>query len=224
MRNCETQFDTDPGLAKLIEHTLLKPETTAAEVFRLCQEAIGYDFYAVCINPCYVSTAREYLRSTEVKICTVIGFPLGAATTSVKVFEAREAVAQGAHELDMVLPIGALKAGDDRAVATEIEAIVTAVSVPVKVILETALLTETEKIKGCLLAQNSGASFVKTSTGFGPGGATIEDIALMRATVGKHMGIKASGGIRSANFARQLIAAGASRLGTSAGIAILSET
>ena len=214
---------TSTVLAKLIEHTLLKPETTATQIGRLCREAVDYGFHAVCINPCYVSLAQKCLLGTEVKICTVIGFPLGANTAGVKVFEAREAVAQGADELDLVLSIGALKSGDDETVAAEIKSVVAAVPVPVKVILETALLTKDEKVKGCILAQNSGASYVKTSTGFSPGGAAVDDVALMRATLGNKMGIKAAGGIRSAEFARQLIAAGASRLGTSAGVAIISE-
>ncbi|MEW5784730.1 MAG: deoxyribose-phosphate aldolase [Bacillota bacterium] len=213
------------NLAKYIDHTLLKPEATRADIVKLCLEAIKYGFAAVCINPAYVKTACAQLANSPVKVCTVIGFPLGATTAAVKAFEAAEAVENGAAEIDMVLNIGALKSGDESYVADEVASVVKASrGRTVKVILETGLLTETEKVLACRLAKQGGAHFVKTSTGFGPGGATVADIRLMRETVGPGLGVKASGGVRSLETARDMITAGATRIGTSSGIAIIKET
>ncbi|WP_238134168.1 deoxyribose-phosphate aldolase [Calderihabitans maritimus] len=211
-------------IAGLIEHTLLRPEATTAHIEKICREAVEYGFYAVCINPYYVPLAVSILQKTRVKVCTVVGFPLGATTTCVKVTEAREAVAAGAQEIDMVINIGALKSGDFKTVQKDIEAVVKAAEPALtKVIIETALLDEEEKKEACLLALRAGAHFVKTSTGFGPGGATVEDVVLMRKVVGSAMGIKAAGGIRELNTARAMVAAGANRIGTSNGVAIVSK-
>ncbi|MGE5554109.1 MAG: deoxyribose-phosphate aldolase [Betaproteobacteria bacterium] len=209
-------------LAKLIDHTLLKPDATPEAIARLCGEAAEYGFASVCVNPGNVALAAALLRGSEVKVCTVIGFPLGATTPLAKAFEARDAVANGADELDMVLNVGALKAGDEALVARDIRAVVEAAGGRlVKVILETGLLTEEEKVRACLLAKEAGAGFVKTSTGFGPGGATVEDVRLMRQAVGPDFGVKASGGIRDRVTAERMVAAGATRLGTSSGVAII---
>jgi deoxyribose-phosphate aldolase len=210
-------------LSAYIDHTILKPDATTADIVKLCAEAVKYRFAAVCINPCHVVTAVQELRGTPVKVCTVIGFPLGATTSAVKAFEAAEAVAAGAAEVDMVLNIGALKGGDEAYILADIAAVVEAArGSTVKVILETALLTEEEKVLACRLAQKAGAHYVKTSTGFGPGGATAGDIRLMRETVGPAMGVKASGGVRTREAALEMIDAGATRIGTSSGITILS--
>jgi deoxyribose-phosphate aldolase len=216
------------SLAKMIDHTLLKPEATPGQVRQLCQEANEYHFGSVCINPIYVSLAKKLLKETNVAICTVIGFPLGATMWQVKVFEAKRAVHYGATEIDMVIPIGLLKGGDFKNVLTDIQAVVEAChknNALVKVILEMAFLDRRQKIIACLLAQSAGADFVKTSTGFGPGGATREDVALMRCIVGKpeKMGVKAAGGIRSLADAQGMIEAGANRLGTSSGVRIMHE-
>lgn len=189
----------------------------------LCEEAAEYDFMSVCINPTWVKKAAELLSGTDVKVCTVIGFPLGANTSEVKAFEAENAIQNGATEVDMVINIGALKGGNDALVQSDIESVVNvskgrALS---KVIIETALLTNEEKIRACELAKKAGADFVKTSTGFSTGGATLEDIKLMRATVGPDMGVKASGGVRTTEDAKQFIEAGATRLGSSNGLAIV---
>ncbi|MDI6869738.1 MAG: deoxyribose-phosphate aldolase [Bacillota bacterium] len=209
-------------LARLIDHTLLKPEATPEAVARLCAEAVEYGFASACVNPVNVARAASLLRGTPVKVCTVIGFPLGATASLVKAVEVRNAVADGADELDMVLNVGALKAGDHALVARDIRAVVEAAGGRVvKVILETALLTDEEKVEACLLTKEAGAAFVKTSTGFGPGGATVEDVALMRRTVGPEFGVKASGGIRDRATAERMVAAGATRLGTSSGVAIV---
>lgn len=210
-------------LAKMIDHTLLKPDATEDDISRLCQEAIEYGFVSVCVNPVWVPFAAELLAGTGVKVCTVVGFPLGANLKDTKAFEARAAVEDGATEVDMVINVGALKSGDHDAVFEDIQSVVEAVGseVVVKVILETALLTDEEKVTACRLAKDAGAHFVKTSTGFGPGGATEDDVALMRRTVGDEMGVKASGGIRDAETAMRMIAAGASRLGCSASVAII---
>lgn len=209
-------------LAKLIDHTLLKPEATPEAIDRLCAEAREYGFASVCVNPFHVTRAKLQLRGSEVKVCTVIGFPLGAGTHFTKAFEARDAVANGADELDMVLNVGALKAGDYDYVRRDIGAVVAAAGGRlVKVILETGLLSDPEKIKACELAKEAGADFVKTSTGFGPGGATVEDIRLMRATVGPRLGVKASGGVRDRITAQRMVAAGATRIGTSSGVTIV---
>lgn len=212
------------GLAKTIDHTLLKAEATQAQVEKLCQEAAEYDFASVCINPTWVPLSYKLLRDTSVMVCTVIGFPLGATTTETKAFEARQAVECGAAEIDMVINVGRLKSRDYDAVEHDIYHVVRA-SAPahVKVIIETCYLTDEEKIQACVLSQEAGAHFVKTSTGFGSGGAKIEDIALMRRVVGEYMGVKASGGIREYETAAQMIEAGASRLGASASIAIVEK-
>jgi deoxyribose-phosphate aldolase len=212
------------SMACYIDHTLLKPEATRSEVVRLCREAIENGFYSVCINPSYVQTAALELEGSDVRVCAVIGFPLGATTTAVKAFEASEAVKNGAAEIDMVIHIGALKSGEEKYVFDDISAVVGAAEgTIVKVIIETGLLNNEEKILACRLAKEAGAHFVKTSTGFGPGGATIGDIQLMRETVGQQVGVKASGGVRTAEAARQMIEAGASRIGTSSGLVIIKE-
>lgn len=210
------------NLARYIDHTLLKPEATGADIGKLCAEARRYNFAAVCVNPVYVKAACEHLRGSDVRISAVVGFPLGAATVAVKAYETREAVAGGASEIDMVIHIGALKAGQTEYLQKEIAAVVRAASGrKVKVILETGLLTDDEKITGCRAAKRAGAHFVKTSTGFGPGGATAADVRLMKEAAGPGMGIKASGGVRTRETALEMIAAGATRIGTSSGTAII---
>lgn len=211
-------------LAALIDHTLLKPEATPEQIKALCREAVAHSFQAVCINPCYVRLAAAELDRTGVLVATVVGFPLGATTPEVKVAEAVEAVSGGADELDLVLNLGRLKAGDHEYVRAEIAQVVKAVEGrPVKVIIETALLTEEEKVIACRLAVAAGAAFVKTSTGFAKGGATPEDVRLMRQTVGDQVGVKASGGIRDLATLQAMVAAGATRIGTSAGLQIMNE-
>jgi deoxyribose-phosphate aldolase len=217
---------SDTPVAALIDHTLLKPEATPAQVERLCDEAARYRFASVCVNPSFVPLCARLLKGTPVVVCTVIGFPLGATTTKAKVFEAAQAAAAGARELDMVIPIGQLKAGAYREVAEDIHAVVEAghaAGALVKVIIETSLLTDEEKVAACLLAARAGADFVKTSTGFSGGGATVADIALMRRVVGPEIGVKASGGVRTLADAQAMVAAGASRIGASAGVAIVRE-
>lgn len=206
----------------MIDHTLLKPEATAHDVERLCEEAKVYGFVAVCINPSFLPTAVRALTGTLILPCTVIGFPLGATTS--KAFEAGEAAAAGAREVDMVLAVGAIKQKDYAAALADIHDVVRSVgsSCAVKVILETCLLNDAEKVTACQLALDAGAAFVKTSTGFNIGGATLHDVALMRATVGNRAGVKASGGIRSLADAEAMIAAGANRIGTSAGISMVT--
>lgn len=211
------------NLNKYIDHTLLKPEATEEQIKVLCDEAKKYDFMSVCINPTWVSKAAAFLTESDVKVCTVIGFPLGANTSEVKAYEANEAIANGANEVDMVINIGALKDHDDELVIRDIQGVVDvakdrAIS---KVIIETSLLTEEEKVRACELAKKAGADFVKTSTGFSTGGATVEDVKLMRGTVGPEMGVKASGGVRSLADAQAFIDAGATRLGASSGVAIM---
>jgi len=211
-------------LARLIDHTLLKPEATPAEVQRVCEEALRYHFASVCVNPGYVPLVAQALRGSEVKVCTVVGFPLGATSTAAKVCETQIAIAQGAQEIDMVLAIGLLKAGELRAVEADIAAVAAvcrAQGALLKVILETALLTDEEKVLACQLAVSAGAHYVKTSTGFSRGGATAADIALMRRTVGPHIGVKASGGVRTYADALAMLEAGASRIGASSSVAIL---
>lgn len=211
-------------LASMIDHTLLKATATSEQIRQYCSQAKEYEFASVCVNPCYVKLVAEELKNTSVKVCTVIGFPLGANTTEVKAFEARKAVEEGAHEVDMVIHVGALKEGKVEYVENEIRAVVLAAKdATVKVIIETCYLTDEEKEIACKAAQKAGAHFVKTSTGFGTGGATVEDIALMRRTVGDSMEVKASGGVRSLKDAAAMIEAGANRIGTSSGIAILEE-
>ncbi|QQE73092.1 deoxyribose-phosphate aldolase [Brevibacillus composti] len=211
------------NLNKYIDHTLLKPETTAAMIDKLCAEAKEHDFASVCVNPYWVKRCAELLAGTDVKVCTVVGFPLGASTTAVKVAETRDAIANGATEVDMVLNVGALKSGDLETVKRDVAAVKEAAGeVLLKVILETGLLTDEEKKTACELCVQAGADYVKTSTGFGPGGATVEDIALMRKAVGPDVGVKASGGVRDRAAALAMIEAGATRIGASSGIAIVS--
>ena len=208
--------------AKYIDHTVLKPETVRGTVARFCDEARRYRFAAVCVNPCWVSFARERLVGSDVKVAAVIGFPLGANTPATKAFEAREAVTAGAEELDMVINIGALKDGDDDLVSRDVVGVVQAAGgAPVKVIIETSALSDEEKERACRLAAQAGAAFVKTSTGFGKGGATPEDVALMKRVVGPGVQVKASTGVKTRGDADWLIAAGATRLGTSSGPAIV---
>ena len=212
----------DDAIVPLIDHTLLKPEATEQQIRQLCAEALEYGFASVCINPYYVPLVADLLKGSPVKACTVIGFPLGAANPEVKAHEAKLAVEQGACEVDMVINIGALKSGRYDCVQNDIEHVVRAVhpDALVKVILESALLSDDEIVRACQLARLAGAQFVKTSTGFGPGGATTKDVALIRSTVGQGMAVKASGGISTRTDAVAMIAAGATRIGTSAGVRI----
>ena len=215
----------DKNIAAKIDHTLLKPDATPSEITELCQEAKKYHFASVCINPCYVSLCSSLLKGTEVKVCTVVGFPLGATTTEVKKFETEQAVQNGANEIDMVINVGRLKAGDYNFVENDIQQVVrTAKSYGalVKVIIETALLTDEEKVKACLICKKAGADFVKTSTGFSKGGATVGDVALMKYVVGSSIGVKAAGGIRSKEDAEAMIASGADRIGASASVKIVA--
>jgi deoxyribose-phosphate aldolase len=214
------------AVARTIDHTLLKTEARPEQVIQLCDEAIRYDFFSVCVQPCYVELAAQQLRGSGVKVATVCGFPQGTTLTAVKTFEAEQCVKLGAHEVDMVIHVGALKAGDHRHVALDIRAVAEAThkgGAILKVIIENCLLTREEKIKACELALAAGAEFVKTSTGMSTGGATYEDVVLMRAVVGDRAGIKAAGGIRNAADALAMLDAGASRLGASASIAIVKE-
>lgn len=212
----------DTELASLIDHTLLKPDATEYEIRKLCQEALDYQFAAVCVNTFYVSLVANLLKGSQVKTITVVGFPLGATTTETKVFEAKEAILAGAQEIDMVIHLGALKDRDYSVVFHDIQKVVnTSAPHPVKVILETSRLDESEKIIACALAKAAGAAFVKTSTGFGPSGATVSDVALMRKTVGPGFGVKASGGIRTRKEALELIAAGANRIGASTSVSLV---
>lgn len=209
-------------LNKYIDHTVLKADTTQEKVQQIIDEAIQYDFMSVCINPTWVAYAAQKLADNDVKVCTVIGFPLGANTSVVKAYEASEAIKNGADEVDMVINIGAAKAGNWDLVTSDIAAVVAAADgVTTKVIIETSLLTDEEKVQACQAAVKAGADFVKTSTGFSTAGATIDDIKLMRKTVGPDMGVKASGGVRSIADANAMIAAGATRLGTSNGVDIM---
>ncbi|MEI3607564.1 deoxyribose-phosphate aldolase [Pseudogracilibacillus sp. SE30717A] len=203
----------------MIDHTLLKPESTKEEIEKICEEAVEFQFATVCVNPYWVPTAATALKGSNVGITTVIGFPLGATSAFAKAAEARDAIAAGATEIDMVINIGAMKSGNYDAVRKDIEGVVLAANkqAVVKVIIETGFLTDEEKKKACTLSKMAGADFVKTSTGFGPGSATAEDIALMREAVGPEMGVKASGGVRDLDTARRMIAAGANRLGASSG-------
>ncbi|NQP52216.1 deoxyribose-phosphate aldolase [Streptococcus suis] len=210
-------------LNKYIDHTILKPETTQEQVEKILAEAKEYDFASVCVNPTWVALAAESLKDSDVKVCTVIGFPLGANTPAVKAFETKDAILNGADEIDMVINIGALKTGNYDLVLEDIKAVVAASGDKlVKVIIEACLLTDDEKVKACQLSQEAGADYVKTSTGFSTGGATVADVALMRRTVGPDMGVKASGGARSYEDAIAFIEAGASRIGASSGVAIMN--
>ncbi len=211
------------NLASYIDHTILKADATRDQVFQVCEEAKAHGFWSVCVNPYYVSFVAQCLKGSDVKVCSVIGFPLGASVTSIKAAETRQAIEDGADEIDMVINLAALKNGEDQVVRQDIEGVVAALEgkAILKVILETCLLTEAEKIRACSIAKAAGAHFVKTSTGFSTGGATVEDIALMRREVGSDMGVKASGGIRSREIALQMIEAGADRIGASASVAIV---
>jgi deoxyribose-phosphate aldolase len=212
--------------ASLIDHTLLKPEATDEDIKRLCDEAARYRFASVCVNPTWVRVAACALQGSGVPVCTVIGFPLGATMSDVKAYEARRAIQDGAREVDMVINVGALKSGDDCLVEHDIHAVVEAAheyGVTTKVIIETALLTDEEKVRACQAAKRAGADFVKTSTGFSKGGATVADILLMRSTVGPDLGVKASGGVKNLEDARKLVEAGATRIGASVGVKIAQE-
>ena len=216
----------EAAIAPYIDHTLLKPEASREQVSKLGQEAVRFGFASVCINPWNVPLAAEHVRGSAVKVCTVAGFPLGATLPGVKIHEAEEAIKLGAQEVDMVINVGALKSGQDELVEQEIRGVVEAChrgGAICKVILETALLTTEEKVRASLACKNAGADFVKTSTGFGPGGATAEDVALMRAAVGREMGVKAAGGIRNIEDFKKMVSAGATRIGASASVRILEE-
>jgi deoxyribose-phosphate aldolase len=223
----QTAATSAPGsgsIASFIDHTLLKPEAGEADVLKVCAEAAEYHFKSVCVNPVWVKTVKKALRGSGVLTCSVVGFPLGATPTDVKTFEARGAVLDGADEVDMVINIAAARAGDKGALVEDITSVAEAVHASgaiLKVIIETALLTDSQKVLACEAAVEAGADFVKTSTGFNGGGATAEDIALMRRTVGPGLGVKASGGVRSLEDAQAMIAAGATRIGASSGIAIV---
>ncbi len=218
--------DSAQDLARYIDHTLLKPDARRSEILQVCDEARHYGFAAVVVNPTWVGEVARRLHGSTVKPCTVVGFPLGATVPDVKAYEARRAIFDGAREIDMVINIGALKSGDDEVVERDIRLVVEAChenDALCKVIIETALLTDEEKVKACLLAKQAGADFVKTSTGFSKGGATLDDVALMRRVVGPHMGVKAAGGIRDAELAQKMIAAGATRIGASVGVKIVQQ-
>ncbi|HWE52872.1 MAG TPA: deoxyribose-phosphate aldolase [Bryobacteraceae bacterium] len=217
----------DPAVARLIDHTILKPEATKDEVLKVCAEALKFGFASVCVNGCRVPLVAGELRGSPVKVCTVVGFPLGAMSTASKVAETLGAIEDGAQEIDMVLNIGALREGNSDAVENDIKAVVAASHAHgaiVKVILETALLDDEQKTLACVISKKAGADFVKTSTGFSKAGATVADIALMRKAVGPSMGVKASGGVRTLDDLRAMVAAGASRVGASASVAIVQET
>ena len=213
-------------IAHLIDHTMLKPDAARKDIETLCQEAAKYRFATVCVNPTWVSAAHAMLSGTQVLVCSVVGFPLGATTPDVKAYETRRAIFDGAREIDMVINIGALKSGDLRMVERDIEAVVGPCrdcGVLSKVIIEAALLSDDEKVTACTLAKAAEADYVKTSTGFGPGGATAADVALMRRVVGAEMGVKAAGGVRDLSSLKAMVAAGASRVGASAGVKIVQE-
>jgi deoxyribose-phosphate aldolase len=222
----EQYLTNSQSIASLIDHTLLKPEATESDIVQLCREAREYNFKTVCVNPCWVDVARRKLSDSSVLVCTVIGFPLGANLTETKLSEARLALEQGAAELDMVQNAGALRSGDSAFVQAEIAALARvahAGGAILKVILETSVLSEEEKVAACGLAVEAGADFVKTSTGFSAAGATESDVRLMRATVGPSMGVKASGGVRTFDALRRMVEAGATRIGTSSGVQIIRD-
>jgi deoxyribose-phosphate aldolase len=217
---------TESEIARLIDHTLLKPDATQNEIAKLCAEALQYHFASVCVNPWNVAQAVEILHASDVKVCTVVGFPLGATLPEVKVFEAQKSIERGAQEIDMVINIGALKSGRIGAVEADIHGVVTAShhgKAICKVIIETCVLTREEKIQASLAAQNAGADFVKTSTGFSTAGATPEDVRLIRETIGPGTGIKAAGGVRTLDDLQKMVAAGATRIGASAGVKIIEQ-
>lgn len=212
--------------ARLIDHTLLRPDATDDDIKKLCQEAASYGFASVCVNPTWVRVAACNLKGTGVPVCTVIGFPLGATLPDVKAYEARRAIFDGAREVDMVINVGALKSDDDCLVEHDIRSVVQVAheyDAICKVIIETALLTDDEKVRACEAAKRAGADFVKTSTGFSKGGATVADVALMRRTVGSELGVKASGGVKGLDDARKMVEAGATRIGASVGVKIAQE-
>ncbi|WP_349407879.1 deoxyribose-phosphate aldolase [Pseudalkalibacillus sp. SCS-8] len=211
------------NIAKMIDHTALKPDMNKEDIVKLCEEAKEYNFMSVCVNPTWVPLSYELLKDTDVKVCTVIGFPLGASTPETKAFETKNAIENGATEVDMVINIGALKSKDYDLVEKDIKAVVDAAKgkALTKVIIETCLLTDEEKKQACELSVKAGADFVKTSTGFSTGGATVEDVALMRKVVGPEIGVKASGGVRGPESAQAMIDAGATRIGASSGISIV---
>ncbi len=212
-------------LAGYIDHTALKPDAKEGDIIKLCREALEHKFASVCVNPCYVKLADSFLHGTEVKVCTVAGFSLGATTKEVKAFEAAQAIENGADEIDMVINIGALKSGKPEIVEEDIKAVadVCRGKALLKVIIEACLLTDDEKVTACELSKKSGADFVKTSTGFSASGAAVEDVVLMRRTIGPNMGVKAAGGIRNLESALQMIEAGATRIGASASVSIINE-
>ena len=215
------------GVASMIDHTLLKPDATRRDIEALCREAAEYGFASVCVNPTWVATCAALLRDSGVRTCSVVGFPLGATTPDTKHYETRRVIFDGAREVDMVINVGALKSGDLRMVERDIEAVTSPcreAGVVSKVIIEAALLTDEEKITACTLAKAAAADFVKTSTGFGPGGATAADVALMRRVVGEEMGVKAAGGVRDLEGLKAMVAAGATRIGASAGVRIVQES
>lgn len=215
------------GVAGLIDHTLLKPDATRQDIEKLCREAAEHHFATVCVNPTWVALCSKLLAHSTVGVCTVVGFPLGATTPDVKHYETRRSIFDGAREVDMVINVGALKSGDLRAVERDIEAVTLPCrdcGVISKVIIEAALLTDEEKITACTLSKAAGADFVKTSTGFGPGGATAADVALMRRVVGEEMGVKAAGGVRDLEGLKAMVEAGASRVGASAGVKIVQQS
>jgi deoxyribose-phosphate aldolase len=214
----------DRNIARLIDHTILKPEATRSEVRQICAEALRFEFASVCVNSFWVPLVAAELSGSVSKVCAVVGFPLGASSTAAKVAETLSAVSDGAREIDMVVNIGALRAGEDTYVEADIRAVVAAAQSQgaiVKVILETCLLTNEQKVLGCEISKRAGAAFVKTSTGFSKSGATVEDVALMRRTVGPEMGVKASGGVRSLEDVKAMVAAGATRIGSSSGVKIV---
>lgn len=213
-------------LARLIDHTLLKPEASRDDIRRVSEEALKYGFASVCVNPTNVAQVAEVLRASDVRVCTVAGFPLGATMTQVKVYETEQSIKLGAREIDMVINIGALRSGDYKAVEDDIRTVVEAChrgGAICKVILECVLLSDDEKRRACQIAKDAGAEFVKTSTGFGPGGATVEDVRLLRSAVGPEMGVKAAGGIRTFEDLKRMIEAGATRIGASASVKIIEE-
>jgi deoxyribose-phosphate aldolase len=215
------------GVASMIDHTLLKPDATRTDIETLCREAADYRFASVCVNPTWVALCARLLQGSGVKVCSVVGFPLGATTADVKHYETRRAIFDGAREIDMVLNIGALKSGDVRVVERDIDSVAAPcrdAGVLSKVIIEAALLSDGEKVTACTLAKAAGADYVKTSTGFGPGGATVADVALMRRVVGEEMGVKAAGGVRDYQGLKAMVAAGATRIGASAGVRIVQES
>lgn len=217
-------FKDPSDLSCLIDHTLLSPQARPVEIENLCEEAKRYSFFSVCVNPCYIKKAKGFLKGTEVKVCTVIGFPLGANTTIIKTLEAIEALDNGADELDVVINIGMLKSGDDSYVEREIKGIVDLTpGIIHKVIIEIPILTEEEKVRASKIAMEAGALFVKTSTGFGPSGATVEDVVLIKKTIENKGYVKASGGIRDLRTIISMVEAGARRIGTSSGVAIMEE-